>query len=327
MIESVHRFMAMGSECAFTITSTDETTGANLASRAEAVVAQLESLWSRFRPDSELMTLNQHAGSSRGVGPDTFSLLVASIDAWRRTGGLFDPTMLDALVRAGYDRSFDQLGERLDERLDHDAAHGVIPPMEPVFHSGTGSPDAIVLDAERAFVTLPEGMHLDLGGIAKGAAADTVADVLERGGACGACVDLGGDIVVFGDRPDGRPWTIAVDDPDEPGADLAIIQLDRGAVATSSRVRRRWVDAGQQAHHLIDPRTARPAVTDLLSVSVVASSAMWAEVYAKSALIAGSVEGERLLVSAGLAALFVHEGGGFSPVGDIGPFLGTVGAS
>ena len=136
-------------------------------------------------------------------------------------------------------------------------------------------------------------------------------------------MDLGGDIAVFGHRCDGQSWVIAVDDPTEPGADLAVIQMERGAVATSSRVRRRWVSDGLDAHHLIDPRTGRPAITDLLSVSVVASSAMWAEVYAKAALIAGSIEGERLLVSAELAALFVHADGALTPVGDIGPFLAT----
>jgi thiamine biosynthesis lipoprotein len=319
MIELVHRFPAMGSECTLTITSSGVSAAAELASRAEAVVAHLESLWSRFRPDSELMLLNQHSGSSRGVGPDTFSLIGASIEAWRQTGGLFDPTMLDALVDAGYDCSFEDLRDHFGE-----AAGDALPPPESPVSSGARGPDAIVLDVERAFVTLPEDVHLDLGGIAKGAAADTVADVLERGGAFGACVDLGGDIAVFGHRCDGQPWAIAVDDPTEPGVDLAIIQMERGAVATSSRVRRRWVCDGQDAHHLIDPRTGQPAITDLLSVSVVASSAMWAEVFAKAALIAGSIEGERLLASAELPALFVIEGGGFVPVGDIGPFLCTV---
>ena len=325
MIERVHRFRAMGSECALTISSSDASTAAALASRAESVVTHLESLWSRFRSDSELMELNRHAGSPRGVGPDTFSLIAASIDAWRRTGGLFDPTMLDALVDAGYGRTFEDLGEDLGEPRDGAVAGMVAPPSAA--RSGRTRPDAIILDEERAFVTVPEGVHLDLGGIAKGAAADTVADVLERGGAFGACVDLGGDIAVFGLRPGGRAWVIAVDDPAAPGADLAVLRLGRGAVATSSRVRRRWSHGGQDAHHLIDPRTGRPAVTDLLSVSVIASSAMWAEVHAKAALIAGSVEGEGLLGSAGMAALFVLADGEVRSVGDVEPFLETVIAS
>jgi thiamine biosynthesis lipoprotein len=316
MIEVVHQFTAMGSDCAFTITSVDEIAASTLAMRAEAVVAHLESLWSRFRSDSELMVLNEHAGHAHGVGPDTFSLIAASIDAWRLTGGLFNPTVLDDLIAAGYDRNFTE--------LDEGEGNAIAPTVQPARGRDAVSPDSIILDAERAFVTLPEDVNLDLGGIAKGAAADTAAGVLERGGALGACVDLGGDIAVFGDRCDGQPWLIAVDDPAEPGSDLAMIHLDRGAVATSSRARRRWVHAGKEAHHLIDPRTGEPAVTDLLAVSVVASGAMWAEVYAKAALIAGSVEGERLLRSAELPALFVSEGGELRFVGEIEPFLGTV---
>ena len=319
MIEVVHRFAAMGSECAFTITCTDETTASTLARRAEVVVSHLESLWSRFRSDSELMVLNEHAGGDHGVGPDTFSLVASSIDAWRLTGGLFNPLVLDDLIAAGYDRTFAELGE--------DSGIAITPSTESVGRRQTVSPDSIILDAERAFVTLPEDVHLDFGGIAKGAAADTVAGFLERGGALGACVDLGGDIVVFGDRCDGQPWLIAVDDPTEPGADLAMIHLDRGAVATSSRIRRRWVHVGREAHHLIDPRTGEPAVTDLLAVSVVASGAMWAEVYAKAALIAGSVEGERLLRSAELPALFISENGEITFVGEIEPFLSTADAT
>lgn len=313
MIESIHRFTAMGSDCAFTITGPDRSTAAALATRAQAVVDHLESLWSRFRPDSELMRLNARAGSASGVGPDTYALIASAIGAWRLTGGLFDPTMLDALVAAGYDRSFDALG---DAHRD-----GSVDGPSPTVRQNSLGPDAILLDEERAFVTLPEHVHLDLGGIAKGAAADTVAGVLERAGAIGACVDLGGDIAVFGSRCDGQPWVIGVDDPAHRGADLALLRLDRGAVATSSRSRRRWVRAGQDAHHLIDPRTGRPATSDLLSVTVVASTTMWAEVYAKSALIAGSIEGELLVRSAGLAALFVGDGGEVIAAGDIDRFL------
>jgi thiamine biosynthesis lipoprotein len=87
------------------------------------------------------------------------------------------------------------------------------------------------------------------------------------------------------------------------------------------------VHAGKDAHHLIDPRTGEPAVTDLLAVSVVASGAMWAEVYAKAALIAGSIEGERLLRSAELPALFISESGEITFVGEIELFLGTVDVS
>ena len=310
MLEAVRSFGAMGSACTLTITVDDDAIADRLTTRAEALVAQLESLWTRFRPDSELMVLNDHTGVPRGVSPDTFTLIGAAVDARRVTGGLFDPTLLDALIDAGYDRSFDELGGLIPVTLDHGR-------LSPV-------PDAAIqLDAERYTVTLPEGVRLDLGGIAKGRAADLVAGELERAGAAGACVDLGGDIAVFGDRAEDQPWAIAVDDPAQPGVDLAVILLERGAVATSSRLKRRWRTTDGSAHHLIDPRTGAPAVTDLVAVTVVAAEAMWAEVYAKSALIAGTVEAPALLEDAGLSALLITENGEVREVGAVDRFLLT----
>lgn len=307
MFETVRSFGAMGSTCSITITVEDHRAADRLAERAEAMVHQLEALWTRFRSDSELMGLNEHAGQEWGVSPDTFALISAAIEARALTGGLFDPTLLDALIDAGYDRSFDQIvdGDRPAVRSLHDQS----------------MVDEIDLDAERLFVTLPAGVRLDLGGIAKGRTADLVVQLLGRAGAAGACVDLGGDIAVFGDRAEDQPWAIAVDDPADPGVDLAVILLDRGAVATSSRAKRQWRTADGPAHHLIDPRTGAPAVTDLIAVSVVAADAMWAEVYAKSALIAGAEDGAALLVDAGLSALLVTESGETHEVGAIDQFL------
>ncbi len=307
MIEAVRSFGAMGSDCTLTITVDDRSLGDRLASRAEALVRQLESLWTRFRADSELMVLNDHAGEDWGVSPDTFALIGAAIHAHQITNGIFDPTLLDALIAAGYNRSFEQLGSGLIAAAP--------------LGRGASPVNAIELDAERNFVTLPVGVHLDLGGIAKGRAADLVAQLLENGGAIGACVDLGGDIAVFGDRIDDQRWAIAVDDPAQPGVDLAVLVLDRGAVATSSRVKRQWQTSEGSAHHLVDPRTGRPAVTDLLAVSVVAADAMWAEVYAKGALIAGSTAGATLLEGAGLSALLITELGEVRSIGAIDQFL------
>ncbi len=328
MIESVHRFAAMGSECTITITAPDVGSAQRSAEQAETTVRQLEALWSRFRPDSELMVLNAGAGSAIGVSPDTFALIGAAVDAWRLTGCLFDPTLLDALRGAGYDRSFEQLAAAspgaavIPGSADADAGAGAGDPSP----SGV-LPTEIRFDDETFFVTLPAAMQLDLGGIGKGRAADIVAASLERTGVPGGCVDLGGDMVVFGARAADEPWAVAVDDPAHPGTDLALLVLDRGAVATSSRARRRWTTPAGAAHHLIDPRTGRPAVSDLLAVTVVAAEAMWAEVHAKAALIAGSEAGTELLERAGLSALFVTEDARLLPVGGIDGFLLPTGTS
>ena len=330
MIESVHRFVAMGSDCAITIASTDTAQARVLADQGEATVRQLEALWSRFRPDSELMMLNDAAGSAFGVSPDTFAAVGYALEAWRLTDGLFDPTLLDALIAAGYDRSFDTLpSESRNERglADSEVSGPAVIDSRHVSGYEVPAPPEVQFDDETFSITLPAGLRLDLGGIGKGRAADIVATLLERGGAAGGCVDLGGDIVVFGDRTEGQSWAVAVDDPDAPGTDLAVIVLDEGAVATSSQGRRRWRTAAGDAHHLIDPRTGASARSDLVAVTVVAAEAMWAEVYAKAALIAGSVAGTAMLESAGLAAMLVTDEAQLVFVGAIDEFMIPTGTS
>jgi thiamine biosynthesis lipoprotein len=139
----------------------------------------------------------------------------------------------------------------------------------------------VTVDLERSTITA--GEPIDLGGIGKGAAADLI--VRELGGdVAGGCINVGGDLRAWGEPPDGATgWSVAVD---AAGVTVSVVE---GAIATSSTERRRWPTVDGDAHHLIDPRTGRPAVSDLRAVTVVDESALAAEVLAKAALIAGSV--------------------------------------
>lgn len=227
---------------------------------AEALVATCERRWSRFLPDSELCRLNAAAGRPTLVPPETYDLVAAAIDAWRVTDGGFDPTVLGALVASGYDRTFDAI---------HEPA--ATPPAPAPGCAG------IVLDDALGAVTLPPGVALDLGGIAKGHTADLVVEHLRALGATAALADLGGDIRVWGDA-----WAIAA-------AGEVLVVMD-GAVATSSVERRRWLAAdGRSRHHLIDPATGASTDGRFASVSVVAATASTAEVLAKAAIVAGDV--------------------------------------
>ena len=172
---------------------------------ARARIGDLELRWSRFLPDTELDRLNRAAGAGTptALSAVTFDLVVSAIDAWRDTDGLFDPTILPALVAAGYDRSFDE---------------GPGPASEPP-GLGRGTCDAIVVDHDALTVMLPEECALDLGGIGKGRAVDLVVEELvDTRAAAGGCVNLGGDLRVFGDAPDGAPgWAVGIDEPGEQG--------------------------------------------------------------------------------------------------------------
>ena len=274
-------------------------------------LAGMERRWSRFIPDSELCRVNAGAGRTVRVSADTAQVVRRCIEAWRLTGGLFDPTVLAAVESAGYDRTFEEVTDR---------------PASPAPTRTTPSPGCrgirVTVDELGGTVRLPEGVGLDLGGIGKGFAADQVVHELRQWGADGACVNLGGDVRVSGTSPEGGDWSVGVTDPfggpdSEDVDDLVVLAVGEGAVATSSRTRRRWRRGTDEMHHLIDPRTGEPARTGLAAVTVVAAEAHWAEILAKSALVAGLEAGTRLLASHDLAALLVTDTGGLVRVGEM----------
>lgn len=308
MQEHLRRFRALGSECLVRIVvADDDASGPDLLDRAVTRLAELEGRWSRFRPDSELSALNAHAGAPVFTSTETATLVAMAIEAWRVTDGLFDPTVHDALVASGYDRTFEELDG---------AAHAATPPAP------APGPAAIEVDERIGLVVLPEGCHIDLGGIGKGRCADLVAEELLGAGALGVCVDLGGDVRVGGlTVGGGDDWVIAVDSPSEPGTDLAVLRLAGGAVTTSSSARRRWSTAEGGAHHLIDPATGRPAAAGLCAVTVVSGAAAWGEVHAKAALIAGARRGAELIEDAGMCALLVGDDGSVTRAGPLDAFL------
>ncbi len=259
------RFRAMGSDAHLIVVGGAE----QLLDDACRRVDELEQRWSRFIESSEICELNRRAGDEVVVSAETSMLVVRAIEAWRLTGGGFDPTVLGAVVRAGYDVSFDTMP---DER------------SAPQSSLIVGCTD-IAVDGRT--VRLPAGTGFDPGGIGKGLAADIVIGELLAGGAAGACVNLGGDLRVAGSNPSGEAWTIAIEHPalEEP---IALIGLHAGAVATSTTLRRRWSVEGQMRHHLIDPATGEPSASDLELTTVIAAEAWIAEVLAKAVLLRGS---------------------------------------
>ena len=264
--------------------------------RACDALAGLERAWSRFLPESELSLLNA-AGGGRPVvvSPSTFALISHAVDAWRHTGGRFDPTGLAALQELGYDRTFDDV-VRADQPAPRATAQALV---------GCG---AIELDPIVRAVTLPEGLHLDLGGIGKGYAADLVTQELMDAGARAACVDLGGDLRVMGPGPYDHAWETTFDSPDL-AERIGRLRFDHGAVATSTKLRRRWRRGDVMLHHLLDPSTGAPADSGLATVTVIAGDAWWAEVLAKAAFVAGPVAGVRLLEESGVEGLLVADDG------------------
>jgi thiamine biosynthesis lipoprotein len=273
------RFHAMGTGMELVLDARPTAVAMHALASAEAELHRLERLLSRFDPGSELSRLNERETTT--VGPELLEVTELAVAARERTGGRFDPTVHDALVAAGYDRTFDRV-----PRLG-DAPAGTAP-------CGGG----IVVDRARATIELEPGVRLDLGGIGKGYAADRAAALLAAAGPC--LVDAGGDIAV-----EGRPWPIGVETADG----TLTLELPRGGLATSGRDRRRWTRAGNEQHHLVDPRTGRPSESDVLRVTVAAASAAEAEVLAKALFFAGSSDALREADAHAIPAVIVTADG------------------
>jgi FAD:protein FMN transferase len=256
---------------------------------AQSEFRRLEALLSRFREDSELSRLN--ARGSIEAGPDLLRVVELALDGHDRSAGRFDPTVHDALVAAGYDRSFDLLTR--NEQGDVDVGVGVHRRLHRCTPSHRGP--GVRIRGRR--IELDRGVRLDLGGIAKGYAAERAAELLATAGPC--LVNAGGDVATR----DGA-WPIAVETSGEP---LTLELAGDGALATSGRDRRRWRRNGREAHHLIDPRTGAPSESDLLRVTVVAADAVAAEVLAKALFLAGAERAAAEADADGIPAVLVTE--------------------
>ncbi len=258
-----------------------------------------ETRFTRFTETSELSDLNRSAGQWFQASPELYELVFEACEYVDQTDGLFDPSILDALERAGYDRSMDEIRAR--GAMAQDARPASPGPEKP-------APE-VQFDPEAHSIRLSPGLRLDLGGIAKGWIAEHAAHVLA--GFSNACaVSAGGDIFMIGLPAGEKAWEVGLEDPRDESKNLAVLNVGAGAVATSSVMKRRWSQNGRTQHHLIDPRTGRPAKTDWLSVTVIAPRATTSEVFAKALLIAGSAEAERIAASRKDIAFIAVDGAG-----------------
>ncbi len=222
-----------------------------LAGHAPPLVAQLEAALSRFRTDSTLSRLNREREVTDALLAEVVQL---ALTLREQTAGAFDPTLGRELATWGYDRDFATLP----------AASGV-----PARHL---APLAVEVVGSR--VTLDGPGALDLGGIAKGWAADRVAEALRAAGGAWVVVDAGGDL-----RVSGRPTPLAA-------ADGSVVMIDEGGLATSSTLRRRWTCTdGTTAHHLLDPVDAARAGGSVHTATVRAPTAAQADAWAKALVV------------------------------------------
>lgn len=254
-----------------------------------ALLARVDAVASRFRPDSNLSIANARAGRPTPVPKLLVDLVGAALDAAAQTDGAVDPTIGLALRRIGYDCD--------------------IAAIQPDGPAATATPARrdwrdVRLDREAGLLTVPAGTALDLGSTAKAQIADRAARTLSRRYRTAVLVELGGDLAVAGNRPDG--WCVQV--AEREGGDGQLVLVRHGGLTTSTTTVRQWRRGGRPQHHIVDPRSGAPADGPWRTVSVAAGTALAANV----ASTASIVMGERALgwlEAGGLAARLVGRDG------------------
>jgi thiamine biosynthesis lipoprotein len=265
----------------------------HLLRTARLRLADLENKWSRFIGTSEISLINNADGKEMYVSADTVALVRYLVDAQSRTHGLFDPSLLPALIGLGYGAS----------RIDSSMKSEIAPNAQWAIPLGETR-----IDQASGAVRLPSGATLDPGGLGKGLAADIVAVELMSLGATGVCVSVGGDMRIAGVSELNGGWSVAVESPFDESADLTMLALNSGGIATSSTRGKRWVGPLGEMHHVLNPITATPLtehVGQLVQSTVLASEAVWAEVFATALLVGGLEQGMPLIDQVGMAAMAV----------------------
>ena len=229
--------------------------------------------FSRFRHDSELSRVNRSSSLVVPISAPFAEMVDIALRAAARTNGIVDPTLGDAVEAAGYDRDFAELDSR-----------------RPADAGARGRRRAVWTRSGMLF--RPRGLRLDLNGVVKGKTVDDALTLIA--GECGF-VSAGGDLVTRG------PLDVAL-----PGG--GAVRVVAGGLATSGTARRRWLRDGVLQHHLIDPRTGRPAESPWLEVTVSAATCLQADIAAKAAFLHG-FEGPRYLEEHGLAGRFLRRNG------------------
>lgn len=266
---------ALGSEALLTLVVEDEAAIKSLFQAIWAQIRVFDERFSRFKSNSELSQFNSAAGEDTPISPAFKSLLIKSQQLSKATNGLYNPFVLPALQRAGYIGSW-PTPEKHDENLNY-SSRKIVPA------------DKLVINKSSAHI--PANSALDFGGIGKGYLLDQLADFLGTQHVKGYWLSLGGDIICGGFDAEKQPWKIGIADSQNPEILLEHITNQSGkrlAIATSGTTKRK----GENWHHIIDPRTAKPAKTDIRMTTLTYNNATAADVYATCAVILGSNQAE-----------------------------------
>jgi len=284
---------------------------------------EVEQVFSRFRPDSELSRINRTAGSGAPVLISSMmrDVLQLALSYQEKTDGIFSPFVGLCMDKAGYNRSFEHLSRvGISRELEQDHMDGHAGPLlndKKPYEGPMQSP--MVLDLGMQSVRLAADVQLDLGGIVKGWATAKLTQWLRmRYGIRAGLVNAGGDLTVWNDG-NGEPiWRIDVQDPIAEDGSTIYRMLGQGAVATSGTLGRRWMTNEGMKHHLIDIRTGNPSQSSVVQCTVTGPDLIACEVWAKTICIIGEEGLKRMrdLLPPAYDAWLIGSSGSFNCLSD-----------
>lgn len=256
-----------------------EKKASDAAKKAIAEVSRIEFLLSPYIETSEIYQINQNAASNPvEVSDETYEVLKKALDFCQKTNGAFDITV-----------------KPLVELWDIKSENPDIPDEEKI-QSALKKVDYRAVHLENGCVSFEkEGVKLDLGGAAKGYAADRVFELLKKEGIKNALIDLGGNIFAMGKSPSGEKWKIGLQDPDKGrGEHFYVMELSDKTCVTSGSYERFFEKDGKIYHHILDPKTGYPSDSGLVSVSVSGKSSFEADMLSTAIFVMGSEEFEKI---------------------------------
>ncbi|MEO8678694.1 MAG: FAD:protein FMN transferase [Vicinamibacterales bacterium] len=276
----VHRYL-MGTSMTIEVYGGDPKSRADAIDEAFASMVEIDRLMSNYRDDSELAQINAHAAERPiRVSEPMWGVLSAAQLVSQRSGGAFDISVGPLVRLWGF-----------HDKQPHVPTDAELRQVRPLVGY-----ENVVLDAAAHTVAFRRsGVELDLGGIAKGFAVELAGGVLRRRGFAGL-IDAGGNQYLVGHPIGKSAWQIGIEDPDQTGALLGVLDVDGGAVSTSGGYHNFFVADGKTYGHLLDPRSLQPS-TSALSVTIVSPDATLADALSKPAFILGPAAGLRFVES------------------------------
>ena len=258
-----------------------------------AACKRYENMLSKTVEGSDVSRINSAEGQTVTVDAETWNVLSEAKKLNRMTGGAFAITI--APLPAQWD--FTGGTNRMPTEEERIAALPLV------------DDEKLVL-GENNTVTLPAGMQIDLGGIAKGYIADQVA-ALVRGRCSGAMLNFGGNVYAVGTKPDGSAYRVGVQDPDAPSSSdpIGVVSVVDRSVVTSGIYERGFTIDGVRYHHILSPWTGLPSDSDLASATIIAESSMDADALATACIVLGSEKALQLTQENGYPALMILRDG------------------